>query len=308
MKKVVSNVIKKISNSDLNVKSNYKLFRVVQKIINVPSLKKKGYKDVVFDLQDRNIEARIFNSTGTINGLIIYIHGGGWVLGSKESYTNVCLELSHVTKRALISIDYRLAPEYPYPNGFNDCYEVIKIIMDNLDRIGLKTEDVCIMGDSAGGNLSAAISIKSRQTRDFKISKQILLYPALQSDYSDRTKYKSVIEKGKDYFLTQKLLQDYISLYVEDPKELNNPLVSPMNVKFPFFQPDTLIITADNDPLRDEGRKYARKLKLYFNYVEYYNIKGAMHSFLTNPLDIKAKEFAHNKIVEFLGDIDESKK
>lgn len=308
MKKIVSDVIKKVTNSDLNIKKNYKLFRMLQDIVSVDFINSKSYEDIEFDIGDRIIEARVFNKITNPKGLIIYIHGGGWVLGSKESYTKPCLELAERTKRVVISIDYRLAPEYPFPNGLNDCYECIKIIMNNLDKIGFNNKDVCLMGDSAGGNLVAATIIKARLTEDFKIDKQILLYPSLQANYSINTKYKSVITKGKDYFLTQKLLEEYISLYVKDKKDLNNPLVSPLKDKFPFFYPKTLIITSDNDPLRDEGRKYANKLKLCFNKVKYYNIKGAMHGFLNNPLDKKSKECAYEMIIEFLGDIDESKK
>jgi len=308
MKKIVSDVIKKVTNSDLNMKKNYKLFRLLQSIVMNDFTNSKSYEDIEFDLDDRIIEARVFNKVTNPKGLIIYIHGGGWVLGSKESYTKACLELTEKTKRIVISIDYRLAPEYPFPNGLNDCYDCIKIIMNNLDKIGFNNKDVCLMGDSAGGNLVAATIIKMRETLDFKIEKQILLYPSLQADYSVNTKYKSVTKKGKDYFLTQKLLKEYISLYVKDKKDLDNPLVSPLKDKFPFFYPKTLIITSDNDPLRDEGRRYANKLKLCFNKIKYYNIVGAMHGFLNNPLDKKSKEYAYEKIIEFLGDINESKK
>ena len=308
MKKIVSDVIKKITNSDLNMKKNYKLFRILQNIVTIDFINSNSYEDVEFDLEDRIVEARVFNKVTNPKGLIIYLHGGGWVLGSKETYTKLCLELSEITKRIVVSINYRLAPEHPFPSGLNDCYECIKIIMNNLDKIGFNNKDVCLMGDSAGGNLVAATIIKMRETLDFKIEKQILLYPSLQSDYSVNTKYKSVIKKGKDYFLTQKLLEEYISLYVKDKKDLNNPLVSPLKDKFLFFYPETLIITSDNDPLRDEGKRYANKLRLCFNKVKYYNIIGAMHGFLNNPLDKESKEYAYEKIIEFLGDIDESKK
>lgn len=308
MEKVILRAIKEVSNKEISVKKNYKLFRIIEKITNTPILKKNKYKDVIFNLGDRNIKTRFFNTSLIKNGLIIFIHGGGWISGSVESYTNICLELAEKTKRSVVSIDYRLAPEYPYPNGLNDCYEVIKLIMDNLNKMNLKNEDVCLMGDSAGGNLVAAISIKSRKEKDFKIKKQILIYPSLQCNYSKKTRYKSVIEKGKDYLLTQKQLQEYISLYIPNTKDLCSPFVSPMNVKFPFFQPDTLIITAEHDPLRDEGKGYARKLKLYCNYVEYYNVEGAIHGFLSNSLDKKHKEITYKKIIEFLGDNNEDKK
>jgi len=308
MKKIVSNVIKKAINNNINMKKNYKLFRILQKIATIDFKNLNNYEDIEFYLKDRTIEARVFNNITNPKGLIIYIHGGGWVLGSKETCTKLCTELLKKTNRIVISINYRLAPEYPFPNGLNDCYECIKIIMDNLNKTRFKNKDICLIGDSAGGNLVAATIIKMRKKLDFRIKKQILLYPSLQADYSINTKYKSVIQNGKDYFLTQKLLEEYMALYIKEKKDLNNPLVSPIKVKIPFLYPKTLIITSDNDPLRDEGIKYAKKLKLYLNNVKCYNIKGAMHGFLTNPFDKNSKEYAYEKILKFLGDTDESKK
>lgn len=304
MGKITSEVIKGISKTDISIKKNYKLFRILQKIINPSFINKKDYEDIIFDLDDRKIKARVFKScTGKeISKLIIFIHGGGWVTGSVDSYTNTCIELSHRTNRMVVAIDYRLAPEYPYPAGFNDCYEVTKLIMKNLDSLNLSYKDVCLMGDSAGANLVAAISLKARDTKDFKIENQILLYPALQTDYSNKTKYKSVIENGKDYLLTQKQLQEYMNLYVTNSKDLNNPYVAPLKARTLFFQPRTLLITSNHDPLRDEGKKYARRLKLYFNYVVYYNFEDAIHGFLSQPIGKKNKMEAYKRIIQFLGD------
>lgn len=307
MSKILKKIVKEVSNMEISVKKNYKLFRIMEKVISPEFLNKHDYEDVFVSLKDRKIRCRLFEPINDSNNLkvIIFIHGGGWVTGCLESYTKTCIELAKNTNRLVIAIDYRLAPEYPYPLGFDDCYDVINLIMNNLGELGLKSEDVCLMGDSAGGNLVAAISLKSRATKDFKIKKQILLYPALQSDYSINTKYKSVIENGKDYLLTQKQLQEYMELYVGESKDLNSPYISPLNAKFPFFQPKTLIITADKDPLRDEGRSYAKKLKLFFNKVSYYNLEGAMHGFLSRSLEKNHKEKAYKEIIKFLGDENE---
>jgi len=310
MNKVLSKIVKKVSNKEINVKKNYKLFRMFQKISSPDFMNKNNYEDIFFSVGDRGIRCRIFEPDDKSKKLkaIIFVHGGGWVSGCIESYTKTCLELSKRTGRMVIAIDYRLAPEYPYPAGFNDCYDVINLLMNNLKQMGLSNKDVCLMGDSAGGNLIAAVSLKSRATRDFKVKHQILLYPALQNDYSNKTIYKSVIEKGKDFMLTQKQLQDYIDLYVSDNNDLNSPYVSPLNAKFPVFQPRTLIVTAENDPLRDEGKAYAKKLSLFLNKVTYYNINGAIHGFFSSSMGKKHKEEAYDKILNFLGDEYEQKR
>ena len=304
MKKIVNHAIKNISSYDINIKKNYKIFRLLQKLISPNFFHKGDYEDLYLSIKEREVRIRVFNpfDDSTKRKIIIYIHGGGWVIGSVESYTKTCIEMAKITNRIVVSIDYRLAPEYPFPAGFDDCYDTVNLLMNNLNDIGLKREDICLMGDSAGGNLAAAISIRAKKTKDFVIKEQILIYPALQSDYSNNTKYKSVIEKGRDYILTQKQLQDYMSLYVSN-KDLNNPYVAPLKVKFPFFQPRTLLITADNDPLRDEGKCYARKLKLFLNDVVYCNLEDAMHGFLENPIGKKHKYITYNKIIEFLGDM-----
>lgn len=307
MNKLINKVIKDISSKDINLKKNYKIIRGLQDVLNPSFLYKKEYEDVVVDLSLRKIICRVFktNKETKKNKVIIYIHGGGWVTGSIDSYTKTCMELSQQTNRVVISIDYRLAPEYPYPAGFNDCYDIVKLFMENLNELGLHKEDICLMGDSAGGNLVTAISLRATKERTFKVKEQILLYPALQGDYTNTTKYKSVIEKGQDYLLTQKQLQDYISLYVQDKEDLKSIYVSPLNKKILFNQPRTLIITCDNDPLRDEGKAYAKKLKLYFNDVEYYNLDGAIHGVFNNPIDKKYRNIIFDRIKRFLGDNNE---
>ena len=296
MNKIKEKIAKNIFNVDIDVKKNYKTYRKIQNFFSFFKYK-NNYNDRVIKLIDRDIKIRIFNENNINNGLIIYIHGGGWVLGSVETYTKICNEISELSNKTVVSIDYRLAPEYPYPCGFNDCYDVIKLICNNFD-----SNNICLMGDSAGANLIAGISLKSNKTKEFKVKKQILVYPALQSDYSNNTRYKSVITKGKNYLLTQKHLQDYLSLYIKNKEDLKDCYAFPLNKKLFFSQPKTLVITAENDPLCDEGKKYYKRLKLCLNKVKYYNIKGAMHGFLTQKTQKKYKNEVLKKIIEFLGD------
>lgn len=307
MNKLVTEVIRNVSNKEISIKKNYKLLRILQKVSNTNILNRNEYEDVVLSLENRDIKCRLFepNNLKEKAKLIIFIHGGGWVSGSVDTYTKTCIELADKTNRMVVSIDYRLAPEYPYPAGFDDCYDVVKYIFKNCDRIDLNKKDICLMGDSAGGNLCAAISLKAKHTKEFKVYEQILLYPALQSDYSINTKYQSVIDNGNDYLLTRKNLEEYMNLYVEDINDLDSPYVSPLKSKLLFFQPKTMIITADKDPLRDEGKHYAKRLKMFFNKVTYYNVEDAIHGFFTNPLGKKYKEEIYNKIIKFIGDINE---
>jgi len=302
LKKIRDNIIKTISKQDISIKDNYKLFRLLENATSLSFFSKYKYEDTYIKLKNRKIKLRIINKNLITKGIIIYVHGGGWVLGSVNSYTNFCKELSDKTKKMVLLIDYRLAPEYKYPAGLNDCYDVIKLIMDNIDKLDINYKDICLMGDSAGANLVASVSLKASKTKEIKIYKQILIYPSLQSDYSNETKYKSVITKGKDYFFTQSKLEEYISLYVKNSNDLKDPYAFPLNKKIITSQPKTLIITADNDPLRDEGKKYAKRLKFWLNDVKYFNFEGAMHGFLTKIIGSKYKKRAIEKVIDFLGD------
>lgn len=306
MKKINYKIVKKISNRNISIKDNLNLLRTFQKIIN-PIHRNTKYEDIYIPLEDRKIKLRVFNDfNDNINHkMIYYIHGGGWVSGSIDYYTNVCNEISKKTNRIVVLIDYRLAPEYPFPNGFNDCYEIAYLLMNNSHIFNLKQKDIAFIGDSAGGNLVAAISLKAKKTKDFKINKEILIYPALQNNYSLNTPYKSVIQNGKDYLLTRKNLEEYMNLYITDKKELKNPYVSPLNASSFRNLPNSLIVTCELDPLRDEGRKYAEILKENKNKIIHIEYDGAIHGFMTNKFGKKYQKMTIAEITKFLGDNNE---
>ena len=294
----MKNIVYKLAE-DFNIEKNYKLFRIYQEMLN-PIINKKKFEDIDLNLQDRKIMVRCFNLNKNKKKLIIYFHGGGWVTGSVNSYTNAISKLANNLDCMIIMPEYRLAPEYPFPAGFDDCFEVTKLILNNLDEIKVKKNDVILMGDSAGGNLAAAVSQKGLDTKDFRVNKQVLLYPALQSNYSNDTKYTSVISNGNNYLITQKQIQDFMKHYIKDEKDYANPYVAPLLAKHLFGLPKTLIIVNEFDPLRDEGIAYAKKLRWHLVWSEYYVFEGAMHGFLTNILDRKYTKMAYLKIKEFI--------
>lgn len=281
----------------LKIKRHYKLYRTIQKVIYANFAAK--YEDYLVN----DIKIKIFRSPN--NQIIFYIHGGGWTLGSAQTYVNACNRISKQLNRTVISIDYRLAPEYPFPTGFNDCYNTIKAIISNYQRYHISLKDIIIMGDSAGANLATAVAIKAKKSKEFQISKEILLYPLTQTDFSKYSPYKSITENANNYFLSRQNVQEYLKLYVKDKKDLNSPYIAPLKSKNLFKMPKTLIITAEFDILRDEGYAYAKKLKRYFNKVEYHNLPKTIHGFFTNYLCFKDAEQAMNYIKLFIGDANE---
>ncbi len=304
--KFLMKTVKIMSKTDIKMDKNYKLYRKIYEFIH-PALNKNHF-DYNFLIDDKSVPVRFFypNNEKLFNPIIIYFHGGGWVTGNINTYNDVCATLANKTNHLVISVNYRLAPEYPFPIGLEDCYDVVKLIVKNHKNYGIKNREICLMGDSAGANIAAAISLMARDKKEFKIYNQILLYPVLYNDHTESSKYNSIRTNGKDYFLTSKLIVDYEKLYISD-KYKNSPYYAPLLAKHLFNQPRTLIITADLDPLRDEGKDYSKRLKRYFNYVEYYNMKNSLHGFLSSTIDKHTCEKTYKYINRFLGEDNEKK-
>lgn len=211
--------------------------------------------------------------------ILLFFHGGGWVTDSVENYDRVCSQMAQSTGQIVVSVEYRLAPEYPFPTGLMDCYAAAKALYTNRFILNTEPEKITIVGDSAGGNLAAAVSLMARDKGEFMPDRQILIYPALNNCYTEESPYLSVKENGEDYLLTAVKMENYISLYQRSPEDRENPYFSPLQEKNLKNLPDTLILTAEFDPLRDEGEEYARRLKEAGNYVELHRIPGALHGF-----------------------------
>lgn len=211
--------------------------------------------------------------------ILLFFHGGGWVTESVENYNKVCARMSKSTNSIVISVEYRLAPEHPFPTGLMDCYTVAKALYKHGLGLGYEKHRITMIGDSAGGNLTAAISLMARDYKDFTPNRQILIYPVTGNDYSDTSPFASVHENGEDFFLTAQKMQDYVTMYIQHKLDLTNPYFSPILANDFTNQPKTLLITAEFDPLRDEGEAYGVKLKEAGNTVYMHRIEGALHGF-----------------------------
>ena len=211
--------------------------------------------------------------------VLLFFHGGGWVTESVENYDRVCSRMAQSTDHIVMSVEYRLAPEYRFPIPFVDCYEAAKALYAGRLILPVDPDRITIIGDSAGGNLAAAVCLKARDTGDFTPKRQILIYPAVNNCYTEDSPYKSVQENGQDYLLTALKMEDYLKLYESSPTDRNNPYFSPLMEQNYRNLPDTLILTAEFDPLRDEGEEYGKRLKEAGNYVEIHRIQEALHGY-----------------------------
>lgn len=296
-------MIKILSIPHLNLKKNYQLYRKVIGFLNRP--RKSPYRELDYKMvvDGREIPVRIFfPKKGKNKKVLLFFHGGGWVTGDIDSYTNVCRNMGNRTDHIVVSVDYRLAPENPFPKGAEDCYYVTKKIFKMPEILGCKKEDITLIGDSAGGNLAAVVSLMGRDQEAFYPEKQILIYPSTNYDHSETSPYASVHENGSDYIMTSARIQDYLDLYVENEEDRLNPYVAPILSDDLKDQPDTLIITAEYDPLRDEAEAYGHKLKEFGNTVEIHRIQDAIHGFFTSPIQTEQLTETYEIINSFLKD------
>lgn len=211
--------------------------------------------------------------------VLLFFHGGGWVTESVENYDRVCSRMAQSTGHIVMSVEYRLAPEYRFPVPLEDCYAAAKALYTGHLVLPADPDRITIIGDSAGGNLAAAVCLKARDTGDFAPKKQILIYPAVSNCYTKKSPYKSVQENGQDYLLTAVKMEDYLKLYESSTEDRQNPYFAPILAKNLSHMPETLILTAEFDPLRDEGEEYGKRLKKANNYVEIHRIPDALHGY-----------------------------
>lgn len=233
--------------------------------------------------------------------ILLFFHGGGWVTESVENYDRVCARMSQATGHIVVSVEYRLAPEFKFPTGLEDCYAAAKALYQNEFLLNTDPDRITIAGDSAGGNLAAAVSLMARERGDFMPRRQILIYPALNNCYTQESPFDSVRENGEGFLLTNAKLEDYLNLYQSCPDDRNNPYFAPLLAQDFSGLPDTLILTAQLDPLRDEGEAYGEKLRLAGNHVEIHRIKDAFHGFFALGIKFLHVQESFEYMNEFLG-------
>ena len=249
------------------------------------------------------IRVRIYTpKEQTSNRLLLFFHGGGWVFESVDTYNQVCKRLAKATGCRIASVEYRRAPEFPFPVGLEDCYAAAKAIYTHAEPFGIKASDITLIGDSAGGNLAAAVSLLARDRGDFLVSQQILIYPATAADHSETSPFASVHENGEGYLLTSHRVQEFMRMYAgQDGSAMENPYFAPLLMSDLTRQPRTLVITAQYDPLRDEGEAYADALAQAGNEVQVHRIPDALHGFFSLPARFAQVQRTYAYIQRFLG-------
>ncbi len=231
--------------------------------------------------------------------VLMHFHGGGFVAGGVAVYDPVCRKLAMRTNHIVVSVDYRLAPENPYPCPFIDCYNATKNVWTALDARKIKyTKELSMTGDSAGGAICAYISERAQFDVSLNIKSQVLLYPCV-----DFTLQSESIERyGDRHFLTFEKLSFYYDCLFRNNE--NRYDASPLFGKFTKNLPATLVITAGFDPLVDEGKQYAEKAKLAGAISEYICVENMIHPFMNlEALTKEECEFVYAKMNTFLNKV-----
>lgn len=294
--------LKAVSYAELSVRKHYKLYRRVTNLFHKHYLR-PFYKiwDHQIPVGEHNIPVRIFSPkiTGEFP-VLLFFHGGGWVTGNIDSYDRVCTNLARHTGCTVVSVDYRLAPEHHFPAAVEDCYLAAREVFAHPELLNTTRDQITLIGDSAGGNLVAAVCLIAKERGEFTPQRQILLYPATYNDHTESSPFPSVQENGKDYFLTSQRVQDYMDLYMSSPKDRESPYFAPLLAEDLRGQPRALIITAEYDPLRDEGEAYAAKLQKFGNDVTLYRMEDALHGFISLRATAAHVKKAYGYINKFL--------
>lgn len=254
----------------------------------VPALENRlpvhAVQERILPTEDGDVNVRIYTPDDSrMHGVLVYFHGGAFFLGSLNTHDHVARELTLATRCVVVSVDYRLAPEHVFPAGLKDCYAVIKWIAAHGAKadegIGWDGQTLAVAGDSSGGNYTAAVAAMALDGGLNCITHQVLYYPSLDLNFETED-YESRQTNAVGYGLETALLKPFNAFYLDSGADPANPLVSPIKRQHLAGLPPAYIVTAQYDPLRDEGELYGQKLADAGVAVKVQRYDGAGHGFI----------------------------
>jgi len=242
-----------------------------------PTVEVYSVEDAVVDGPVGGIPVRIYRPHAEPAPVHMHLHGGGWVLGNLVTHDADCREICVAADCIVVAVDYRLAPEHPFPAAPEDCYAVACWASALDTELGGKPGPISIGGDSAGGNLAAVVAMMARDRNGPEFALQLLLYPITEPSMNS----VSYQENAEGYLLTKTMMTWFWDHYCPDIEQRNNPLVSPLLASDLSGLPPALVITAEFDPLRDEGEAYAERMQAAGVDVELRRFDGLIHAFFS---------------------------
>jgi acetyl esterase len=248
-------------------------------------------EEVVHEIREVDaggIPCRLYRPSASNNlGLMVFFHGGGWVIGDLNSHDGVCRSLANKSGHAILSVDYRLAPEHKFPAAFDDCASALKWAHANAAVLGIDNSRIAVGGDSAGGNLAAAVALAEEVPLKF----QMLIYPAVDMSMNS----PSINENANAPILTKAVMACFVNHYIRSTADHSNIQASPMVATDDALKrmPPAIVITAQYDLLRDEGEAYGRRLVENGVNCTITRYNGAFHGFFNMITMLDDAQSAH---------------
>lgn len=262
--------------------------------------KKISKKTFIIPVADGAVTGYLFENenkedSGCLAPLVIFFHGGGWIFGNIELYSYYCARLSSQTGARILLVDYRLAPRFKFPIAIEDCYSTLEWAYAGTRYWRVDPDRIYLMGDGAGGNLAAEVSRLVRDRKGPKIAGQVLFYPLTDARMRTNSfeKYSSTVS------ITNTEVAYYISQYMNEPKDILDPLFSPLLAKDHSRLPKTLIFGAEIDPLHDDGLLYSDALASADTPVRYMEFPGTYHGYAIFP-KVKGSEETGVAVAQFI--------
>lgn len=225
---------------------------------------------------DRLVTVRVDrHEAGGTQPCLVYMHGGAWMQGSPMTHADITMRIAAANRQTVISVDYALAPEHPFPQAVHECRDTVVWLHENADELGIDVSRIAIGGDSAGGNLAAAVTLMLRGTQHAPMA-QLLIYPGTTFDMD----LPSYTENADAPLLNVRGMPAVNAMYVPNESERRNPLAAPLHAESHADLPPALICVAQYDPLRDDGHAYADKLRQAGVPVEFDTGEGLTHGYL----------------------------
>ena len=265
------------------------LFNAGRKVLAPDPMPVAETRDLALAGPGGPIPARLYRSAATdILPVLVFFHGGGWVVGDIESHDTGCRHLANRAECAVVSVDYRLAPEHKFPAAVEDCFAATIWVADNAAALGVDPGRLAVGGDSAGGNLAAVVSLLARDHGAPRIGYQLLIYPATDA----AMQHDSIARFAEGYVLTRATMRWFYEQYLRSPEDAGDWQASPLIASDLSGLPPAFILTAGYDPLCDEGDAYAARLAASGVAVTYRRFPGQVHGFALNGKIIRAADTA----------------
>ena len=276
------------------------------KVRELFSARQKRQLDTVVSRDGLEVPVRIYYpSRKSLQGecpLMLFIHGGGFIIGSVDEYHIMVSKLARVTNQVIVSVGYRLAPRHPFPAGLNDCFAVLCWLQEHARELGADPERISVMGDSAGGNLATVLTLRCRDEGRHQPFRQVLVYPGVSFPDTTYPSLEYFARSGQFFLLTETFMQKARDSYIPEGTDPGHPYISPLRATLGPELAPALVITAECDPIRDGGRMYAKRLEESGVEVKHIEYSGMIHGFMSFHMIFSEAIDAMKDIRDYLED------